>query len=273
MDQTFAVGLIAATAGLIGVIVTVAAAAYHITKQARMSLKVELYREIIDAIEKQSDAERELSTKLRIVNSLISVWLQPQQFGGFLPAPNTSWAELNGLYYRSQSEGADLMILLEKWQIVDPRLELFRLAFGAALHDIRIAWEPLSQSVGSVVPPIPGAPTPPMPPGEVLERVRTASESFLDAVAKLSSWAADFQVEMQVLLLSDLFPNSVTHRKPLDPDYFVVRLDRFEEQKRHFLNETAWGREMKEINERTSAEFASRGAALSASATASRPVP
>lgn len=271
MDQALVGGLLAAGTGVVGVILTAAAAAYHITKQARTTLKVELYREIISAVEKQSDAEGELSTKLRILNSLISVWLLPEQFGGSPPGPNTSWAELNTLHYQSQSEGADLMILIEKWQIVDPRLELFRLAFGVALHDIRTAWAPLSQSVGYVVPPIPGTPAPELPSKDVLNGIRRATDSFLNAMSVLSSWAADFQVEMQSLLLSDLFRNPVTRREPLDPDFFVVRLDRFQEQKEYFLNQTAWGREMKAINERTSAEISRRVAASMASATGSTP--
>lgn len=258
MDSTIIAALIGAGVAVLGSGAAAAVATYQVTKQVRSGLKVELYREILGTIEKQGDAERELSTKLRILNSLIGVWLRPDQFPGDRPSPNTTWAELNDLFHKCQTDGADLMIFIEKWQIVDPRLDVFRLAFGVALRDLRKAWHPLAQAVGAVVAAMPGTPVPALPSKESLEAVLKVSDDLINAASKLSAWAADFQLEVQALLLSDLFPNKLTHRVPLDPEYFVVSLDHAEALRDYFENRTPWGLEMKVINERTRQLIAQR---------------
>jgi hypothetical protein len=224
-----------------------------------MGLKVDLYREIISAVEKQSDAERELSTKLRVLNSLMAVWQMPEQFpGAQLPTPNTSWAELNELFFKCQHQAADLMILIEKWQIVDPRLDIFRMAFGVGLRDLREAWTPLSHLVSAVVAAMPGLPPPQLPRKDALEKVKAASDGVLNAASKVSAWVADFQLEVQGVLLSDLFPNELQHREPLDPELFVVRLDHADKLKDYFENNTPWGMEHKIIQQRTREIIAQR---------------
>jgi hypothetical protein len=197
MDSGIIAALIGGAIALLSIAVAAGVAVYQITKQARMALKVELYREIISAIEKQSGAERDLSTKLRVLNSLIAIWQAPEQFRGIqLPTSNTSWSELNELCFKSQYEAAELMILIEKWQIVDPRLEVFRMAFGVGLRDLREAWTPLSHMLSAVVPPMTGTPTPELPPKDALEKLKFASDGVLSAASKISAWAADFQLEL-----------------------------------------------------------------------------
>lgn len=240
MDAGIIAALIGAAVTLLGIGVAAAVAVFQVTRQARSGLKVDLYKEILRSVADQGDAEGQLSMTLRVLNSLIPVWLAPEQFGGVRPIPNTSWAELNELAYRCQGQGADLMLLIEKWQIVEPKLDLFRMAFGVALHEIREAWQGVSALLGAVVPPIAGSPQPPVPPKETLERLNTANVALITAASKLSAWVADFQLEVQAALLSDLFPNPLAHREPSDPEYFVVRLDRYETLKDYFENRTAW---------------------------------
>ena len=250
--------LIGAGVAIVVAGLTAIVAVYQITKQARMGLKVELYREVLAAKGAQGDAEGELSTKLGVLSSLIALWLRRGEFGGNRPNPSTTWAELHDLNFKAQSEGAELMCLIEKWLIVDPRLDVFKLAFGSALHDMRQAWAPLSNALGAVVPVVPGAPFPAEAPDNILEAVRAAIQQFLDALSKLGVWAADFQIEMQCLLLSDLFYNEPTHSIPLDPQFFVVRLDQYDLLTSYFLKQTAWGREMQAVEERTKTEIAKR---------------
>lgn len=259
MDPGLVGALIGAGAALVGAAIAGAAAVSAINKQARMTLKLDLYREVLKAVEKQGDSETALSTKLRVLNSLIDVWAEPEKFGGLRPVPNTSWSELNELYHRCQIEGAELVMIIERWQIVDPRLHVFRLAFGSAVHDLREAWTPLSQIVGAVVPPVAGGEAPPPLPKLALGDVKTASIQVIDAASKLSAWVSDFQLEMQALCLSELFKNHVVHREPLDPDYFVVRLDQAKALTEYFEKRTAWGREIVAINARTKAILAQKG--------------
>lgn len=249
--------LVGAAVSIVGFGVTVAVAIYQVTKQARSGLKVELYKDFLGAVDDQSNAEAELSTKLRVLNSLIGVWLAPEQFPGYRPNPNTNWAELNDLASKCQTQAANLMTLIEKWQIVEPKLDLFRLAFGVALREIRATWQAVSALAGATLPPVDRGPFPQIT-NEALEALKAANEALINAASRLSAWVVDFQLEVQAVLLSDLFSAKLTHREPIDPEFFVVRLDQYDSLKDFFENRTAWGLEMKAINEQTKQIVADR---------------
>lgn len=258
LDNSIITAIIGSAVTLIGVAVAGTVAVYQITKQARTGLKVDLYREIITGVDRQSEGERQLSTKLRVLSSLNGIWLAPDQFPGPKPSPNVTWIELNELVQKCQVDAADLMITIERWQIVDPRIDIFRMAFGVALREIRATWGPLSQSASAVLAVMPGGPVPQDPPRDMLERLLSESLNLLRAAAKLSAWVSDFQLEVQGLMLSDLFRNRLTHRIPLDPEYFVIRLDRFAAIKDYFENRTTWGLEQQVINARIKEQVAAR---------------
>ncbi len=89
-----------------------------------------------------------------------------------------------------------------------------------------------------------------------------------DALDTLSMYVTDFQVEMQNLLLADLFGHKADHRKPIDPRKFVVRLDQRDALMQRFQDDTDWGR-----LEQASNENVRRRLAAAIASTASENVP
>ena len=65
----------------------------------------------------------------------------------------------------------------------------------------------------------------------------------------------DFQVEMQRLLLRELFKHDVPIREPIGPSIIVLNLRNHRALTKHFMEETAWGRYMKAIEDDTRRKF------------------
>lgn len=88
------------------------------------------------------------------------------------------------------------------------------------------------------------------------EAVKTFCKSVLNVISDGQCVAADFQVEMQNLLASELFGHRVEHRIPLDPKHQVFRIETAEEQRLWLSSETDWGRECAKIDAETLRNFA-----------------
>ena len=228
---------------LIAGLVAAAAAVYQIARQARLRLKLEIYREILGTRTEHADAIREVSTKIHILKSQLGIWAEPERFGGICPPPNTSAAELNLLVHRALMKAADISILTEQWQIIDRRIDLFRLAMGSAAHDVRTEWVPFIQIATTVLPPEQGKPSNhAKASSEVLRMLGDQCDRMQEALSRLDAWSHDFGQEMQNLLLSGLFRHRIPPREPIDPSMFALRLDRYDQLSRHFETETPWAR-------------------------------
>ena len=62
-----------------------------------------------------------------------------------------------------------------------------------------------------------------------------------DLAINIGMCVEDLFVEMQNLLLSDLFKTRATHREPIDPALMVIRLEEIEQ---HLSTQTAWGQQV-----------------------------
>ncbi len=80
----------------------------------------------------------------------------------------------------------------------------------------------------------------------LLERLYQRLERERYEIGRLGAWVHDFQIEMQMLLLGELFPDPVERRDPPDSEQFCVRLDRFDQIERR-INESPWGVKAAEI--------------------------
>ena len=124
---------------------------------------------------------------------------------------------------------------------------------SSALHDYREAqtayfrlvmhWTPADKPTSSNGETYPWTP----PDANAFESIRTLGASLTDTLSTFGSYIYDMQIEMQNLLLGDLFPYRVPLRQPLDPKYVVVRLDRSDELKAYFETQTPYGKRNIEI--------------------------
>ena len=85
--------------------------------------------------------------------------------------------------------------------------------------------------------------------------IKNLCESFIAALDSAVMYTEDFLVELQNLLLGDLFGKKVAHRKPLDPAKKVITFQQADELERWFAASTDWGRKMARIEAETTARF------------------
>ena len=169
---------------------------------------------------------------------------------GINPSPVEDRALLFLAKHSAASDAAiEVVFLIEKYFIVHPELDIFRLAVGSALHDTSDAFhalfnfmltyspvdEPSSQgaTVGNIR----------QLSKTELERFQALSAAYFDAASDLDSYLGDMRTELQELLLSGLFPNQLPKRRPADPGKKVISLNAavVKSLRAHFLKHTKWG--------------------------------
>lgn len=91
----------------------------------------------------------------------------------------------------------------------------------------------------------------PLHPEEIINLLKKRHDPFREAISHLDNWLGDFNIEMQNLLLNNLFKNKIQHRKPIDKKFFVVTTDedRLKELNNYFDNHTNWGKARKKSEE------------------------
>ena len=101
---------------------------------------------------------------------------------------------------------------------------------------------------GTDQPLLPGEPAPAEqqaynpPTPEDADELHSMAMAIVDDLSNVAAYVEDFSVEMQNLLVADLFGSRVEHRRPIDPSYRVITLRDAAPLERYFLEETEWGR-------------------------------
>lgn len=233
------------------------------TEQTReteaMKLKLVVYDEVAAACRQAEMREVNLSSFVRAV---------PMQFIGYDAAiaagapgtvPKSRAAKLLKLRSQLSRAVSDLFVLIEKWEIIDSRLCIFRFWFSAAEHEINEAFQAYFELALRTFPrDDSNAPSrlqwnyPTAPDRAALE---AAGDKLTDKLMTLGGFVADFRTEMQNILVGELFGKRAAPRRPLDPAVVVLELDRFDELSRR-LEGTSWGHVKAEAEERVSRDTA-----------------
>lgn len=228
----------------------------NIRHTEELKLKLQIYERILKVCADAESARREFEsyvhTFLLAVHSAKAFKDQGKQW----PAPQHRYPRYSSLSGDAQTRLTDVHILVEDWQLVDPRIVVFRSAFGAT-------WDETAQILGRLtdllIPLLPAE----MPenPGKLfswnvpsegdIARLSTLYGQLQDSGFTAMTYLMDFRTEMQKLLLGPLFPkNKIAIRKPIDPKFKVIELSKHRELTAYFENETEWGRKKKELERR-----------------------
>lgn len=148
------------------------------------------------------------------------------------------------------SEVVEVVFLVEKYFIVHPDLDIFRLALSSAMHDLSAAFHMLFDFMLKHYPVDLSTPA-----GTVVQNSKVLSDTefedlerlangYHDAAADLDGYLSDMRTELQTLLLSYIFPNTIPKRRPADPSKKVVTLEpaTVKSLRQYFLKNTAWGK-------------------------------
>ena len=77
---------------------------------------------------------------------------------------------------------------------------------------------------------------------DAIKEFEIVMQPILDSLGLLEVWASDLAVELQNHLLGEYADCKVSHRKPIDPKFFVVSIDNHETLMKYFDVETEYGR-------------------------------
>lgn len=254
----------------------------HTQKQNELELQAENYRnEYRLEVYKEfaSEIGRSMTTLGRAQgygsNAVLAleIAMHARSLGVTQPAPaNQRSSEFLAVFQGVSSAGIAVIRLIEKYLIVEPRLEIFKVAVNVALTDIHASFQPLLNVFHRVLPvdiqaeqamavmnnrPITAA---------EMQELRLAADNWASAVSDLGAYLDDLGIELQTALLGTLFKSELPRRTPLDPRHRVVALDTrtISEVRNFFENDTAWGRAAQVAKESVATEVAARNARRSA---------
>lgn len=230
-----------------------------IAENERRRLKAEMYEDAVVVAEALTDAATGLSSQLLIMMIQLDIAAASAASGVAFTMPSARSQGLLTLYDVFTKAATRLVSLVEQRRIIDPRLTVFRTAIGTVLHSSRGLM--FSEFVVNVLPilPMQGLDGQLYPyPGPSIEQAKCARElgtRFTETLNDAVSYSEDFLIEMQNLLLGDLFDRQLAHREPPDPNSRVIRLDDEARLETYFRSETAWGREISLHEAQASARF------------------
>ncbi|MGO8421072.1 hypothetical protein ACC807_30545 [Rhizobium ruizarguesonis] len=200
------------------------------TKNEQLKRKVEIYERTLETSRTAQKATLELTSFLRRYGMNLATVEIFQDIGTQWQAPAARYPEYMELRNEATTAIIGVVNLIESWHIIEPKLHIFCDAIGLGLDEHSKVVTPPDLLVYKM--PVAGHEREwELPSPEEVAAIERRVQREIDEIQRLSAWIGDFQIEMQILLLGDLFPSRVVRRDPPDPDQFCIRLDRYEEVK------------------------------------------
>jgi hypothetical protein len=230
-----------------------------VAENERRRLKAAMYEDAVTICRALADNAIDLANTLRIMAIQLEFAAQAHPNGQPYDLPSARYPILLEKYASFCDAALKFIFLVEDRRVVDPRILVFRTAMNVVLHDTRRLMH--SEFAEKVMPSIPaqlpdGGVFPYTPPTiQHAAVVKQLCGAFVAALDDAVMYTEDFLVELQNLLLGDLFAKRVAHRKPLDPAKKVITFQHSDELERWFETSTDWGREMARIEAETAARF------------------
>lgn len=255
---------------IIGIIVGVCVIVWQLGRQHKSALRLqcENYKEQL-----RLDVYQEFSKVLEEANEKTSdvgmyLWLIPSQLylfidqinSGFRPATVRSRAiECCNKYEEESISIINLLRLFEKYEIISPELDIFKLAVNVAIYDMRETFNPLHSILLQILPRdiVDNSGNPQLdnvitPTQEQMSELDMLADAFKEACDNLIGYLHDLNTELQGIFLGRLFDNKIKKREPIDPSIKVITTEEKEVSilKKYFEEETAWGKNNKRAVEK-----------------------
>lgn len=259
LDAQLQAALVGAGATFGAAVIGFGAIVWQLGRQARSAiaqqrdneatrLKLELYKDIIQIAERVSNSALGLVAYARSLVLAIENAKSFASHGQPYSVPTQRMLELSRLQSAAHLAGVEIISTVERWRIVDTRMSVFQTAINVALHELMEANLDFFSSALPIAPiegPVAGQVFPwSIPSDEKIQAAKVAFDKLEDASGLLGVFVSDFRDAMQIRLLTGLFEGKLVPRRPMDPRYVVVTLEKHEELTRYFETETAWGRSM-----------------------------
>ena len=254
---------------IFGIIIGILIVVYQLGKQRRNELtvqkenhreqfRIQIYQEFSKLL--GIAVEKNIHSKMYAFHIPMNVHnYRDQNKKSFSPAPLRDRAmELSKRHFDSLNAAIELVFLIERYQIVDPKLDIFRTAIDVAHYDMRETFEPLFPFLLEILPneiPLPngsyGLVNVISPSDEQVSELEKFVNAYVAASDDLGSYLYDLNVELQNTLLIGLFLNKAPRRVPLDPKFKVISTEpnEMENLRKYFEEETNWGKNRRQTEQ------------------------
>ena len=210
-----------------------------------MKLKKDVYAEVVAACKDALDDQRSfVAYTMRFQLDVNNCRDSRDNHAPYSP-PDARFAELLDRYFACLAKTDALISLQERWEIIEPRSSVFKLAFAEAKFQIDKAHDNYGPLAMKLMPQhgTAGAPLAWQVPEQLeIEELRELGRKVRESFGRLRDWITDFQFEMQNLLLGEMFHHQVFARERQDPRNRTLRLDHYQELHRYFTQETELGK-------------------------------
>jgi hypothetical protein len=209
-----------------------------------LKLKLKIYeQEVVPTVERVENARVALATFVRLFVVALRNYQTLARAGVPAATPTERVPDLIKLNTAFEAETVAIVTFTERWFVVDPRFEIFKIAINAALHDAREAWGAYYDGVMRAMPTdLPDRVHWNPPDSALIDAIEAVSDRFIDRLQEVTAYTYDFQAEMQNILVGPLFGNNtVPRRQPIDPRHVVISLENDALLTRYFREDTAWG--------------------------------
>jgi hypothetical protein len=224
------------------------------TEKIKDDFKNKLYAEINERLEIADDAAITAAGYVNKIALSFTSYLTSIELGHNPLLPKERIPEVINLQYQGSNAITKLIYVIEKYEIVQPELKIFQKALNVCMHDISAAFTPFFQESLLILPitieeningrvekrDIPK----PFPTRERFENFKKLGFNYQKAWNNITGVTYDFRIEIQNLLLGNIFGRKVPSRQPIDPNIKVIATDPENIQKlnQYFDEETAWGK-------------------------------
>jgi hypothetical protein len=148
------------------------------------------------------------------------------------------------LVYQHNLATNEVVGLTEKWEIIDPRVSIFRPALHVRKKELLLAQLAYDAHALTAMPnDLAAGPFWIAPDQHRLDDLKARTDALVEALWNVGMCVSDYRTEMQNALLKELFePNKAPVRKPEDPKYRPIELDRSDELLAYFEEHEHWAR-------------------------------
>ncbi len=241
----------------------------------REKLKLEIYSDYRKTI---SNAQKKIisaSAESQAIDGAFKFHFDQIQSSGSSFPMRPRAKNMQDVHFAATASLTDLVYLIEEFEIINPNLEIFRLAYSCAIHCLNKAFFPFHQELLEFLPcDVPlqdqarlGAEV--LGPRkevsrEDLERISQRATLYNEEAWEASCYVSDLAKVAQNIFLGKLFSHTLPSRKPLDPKHIVLSIEppKFQKLKKYFLEETEWGKEHKNAEKRVREELQERPTSL-----------
>ncbi len=235
------------------------------TESDTRKLRLEVYEKGSMVCRLASDALTEAKVRSLLIADAMSRHLR----GEYRPIPERNPLDRDqfATLHKAACEGLDEAIFwIEKWLIVEPRLDVFRFALSSAHHDLIDAAPAIDKLYMKllVTPVLKGKPE--ILSGKPDDRAYfdlmhdawPQTRRYAEKADQADSYIADLLTALQNILLSKMFDGSVPPRRNIDPRAFPITVEGHVEA-REKLADTPYGRHVARTEAAVREELRKRG--------------